>query len=343
MILLGAFLLLLTALLYAGSLVNLLTMHGSDPAGNSLSLAYAVFMEIGLWVLLAFLSLIAGRKSGELSKGAAVAAIVLLPASGAAAVAAIHLLSDSFYQSRWPMVIPILAPVLILAVALWVYLPAWRQAIPSATAGSVTASALLVLSIAPWPAVIYRARHRVTDQAQAEADWKADEPRRVEQARRENLAAFQKLTPASELSEWLEFRQPGNELREQALEAIRRLPRRQADAEEMMGRGLDYFWEDVARLDLTATPLICERARIFLRERARDIQPPHPEDPPRFRLMKERVEPYLPTMQWLVDQRCECDRELAAIETAVRIYPDLPERNQVLGMLRQIRQSGTRR
>jgi hypothetical protein len=341
--LLGAFLLLLTALLYAISLVNLLTMHGSDPAGNSLSQAYAVFIVIGLWVLLAVLSLIAGLKGGGMPKGAAVAAMVLLPASGAAAVAAIHLLSDRFYQSRWPIVIPILAPVLIVAVAVWVYLPAWRQAVPAATAGPVIASALLVLSIAPWPAVVYRARHRVADQARAEADWKADEPRRVEQARRENLAAFQKLTSASELSEWLAFRQPGNELREQALEAIRGLPRRQADAEEMMRRGLDYFWEDVARLDLTATPPICERGRLFLRERARDIQPPHPEDPPRFGLMKERVEPYLPTMQWLVDQRCECDTELAAIEGAVRIYPDSPERNQVLEMLRQIRQSGTRR
>jgi hypothetical protein len=173
---------------------------------------------------------------------------------------------------------------------------------------------LLILSIAPWPTMRYRSRHRATDQVDAEA-------RRIVVDREENRAAFHKLTQDSELSEWLAFRAPDNPLRVQALEGIRRLPRRQADAEELMRRGLDSFWEDVPELDLQATPVICERARHFLLERA------------------ERIEPYLPTFQWLVDQHCKCDPELAAIETAVQIYPDSPERNRVLAALTRIRQS----
>jgi hypothetical protein len=56
-----------------------------------------------------------------------------------------------------------------------------------------------------------------------------------------------------------------------------------------------------------------------------------------FSAMVERVEPYLPTMQWLVDQHCDCDAELAALEATVRIYPDSPERSRFLSALIRIR------
>ena len=54
--------------------------------------------------------------------------------------------------------------------------------------------------------------------------------------------------------------------------------------------------------------------------------------------MRERVDRYLATFQWLVQQGCECEAELAAVEASVRIYPDSPERTQVLAELARIRQ-----
>jgi hypothetical protein len=333
----GALLLLLTIILYVGTVANLATMRDSDPAGNALSQAYAVFMVIALWILLAGLLVIAGLR-GEMPRWAPLAAVLLVPASGAAAVAAVQLLADTFYPARWPIVVPALAPFLIVAFALWAYFPAFRHTVPATAASSISWGVVLLLSIAPWPAVAYRARHGGTDRAKAEAARKADEPRRIEEERQRNLAAFHKLTSESELEEWLAFRTPGNELREQALEGIRRLPRRQGDAELMIRRRRDYFWEDMPKLDLVVTPVICEGARGFLRERAADIQPPHPTDPPSFAFMVERVEPYLPTMGWLVDQHCDCDVELAALEATVHIYPDSPERNRFLSALTRIRQ-----
>jgi hypothetical protein len=333
----GALLLLLTIILYVGTVANLTTIHDSDPAGNSLSQAYAVFMVIALWILLAALLVVAGLK-GEMPRWAPLAAVLLLPASGAAALAAVRLLSDAFYRAQWPIVIPAVSPLVIIAFALWAYLPAFRGAVPATAASAISGTIILLLSIAPWPAVAYRARHGGADRSKAEAARQADEPRRVEEERRRNLEAFHKLTSESELEEWLRFRTPGNELREQALEGIRRLPRRQADAELMIARRLDYFWDDVPQLDLAATPVICEGARAFLRERARDIQPALPSDPPSFSAMVERVEPYLPTMQWLVDQHCDCDAELAALEATVRIYPDSPVRSRFLSALTRIRQ-----
>ena len=332
----GALVLLLTTILYVGTVANLTTMHGSDPAGNALSQAYAVFMVIGLWILLAALLLIAGLR-GQMPRWAPLAALLLLPASGAAALAAVQLLADTFYRAKWPIVIPAVAPLLVIGFALWAYLPALRHAVPAAAASSISWSIVLLLSVAPWPAVAYRARHGAADRAKAEAVWKAEEPRRLEAERQRNLAAFHKLTSESELEQWLAFRIPGNTLREQALEGIRRLPRRQADAELMIRRRLDYLWEDMPELDLVATPVICDGARAFLRQQREDIRPARPSDPPSFAVMVERVEPYLPTMQWLVDQHCDCEAELAALAATVRIYPDSPERNRFLEALTRIR------
>jgi hypothetical protein len=337
MTVLGALLLIVATILYVGTVANLATMHDSDPAGNALSRVYAVFMLIVLWILLAALLVIASLR-GAMPRWAPLAAVVLLPASGAAALAAAQLLADPFYTARWPIIIPALAPLAIIAYALWVYLPSIHKAVPATAASWAVWSMVMLLSLAPWPAVAYRKRHGETDRARAEAARKADEPRRIEEERQRNLEAFHQLTSESELEQWLEFRAPGNELREQALEGIRRLPRRQADAELMIARRLDYFWDDVPNLDLVASPAICEGARAFLRERVTDIRPLHPSDPPSFAFMVERVEPYLPTMQWLVDHHCDCDAELAALEATVRVYPDSPERGRFLSALTRIRQ-----
>jgi hypothetical protein len=336
MTIISGLLALLTILLYVGSIVNLVTMNKSDPAGNALSQAYGVFLEIGVWVLLAILSIVAATRD-KASNVAIALGFLLVPAAGAASVCAASLLADSFYRARWPMIIPIVAPLLVLGTALWMFLPPVRAMIPSMPAGAIVALALVVLSIAPWPAVVYRSKHRAEDQAAARAAWDADAPRRAEQEREENRQKFARLTSDSPLSDWLEFRLPSNELREQALAGIRKLPRRQADAEEMMQRGLDWFWDDIPYLDLTLTPPIRDRARIFLEERIRDITPIHPDDPPQFTYMVDRIDPYLGTLQWLVEQKCECDDQLERLDHVIRMYPTTPDGERVLAALGTIR------
>jgi hypothetical protein len=49
--------------------------------------------------------------------------------------------------------VPALAPPLLLAYAAWLYFPALRVKISPRLAEGVTWGVLLLLSVAPWPAV----------------------------------------------------------------------------------------------------------------------------------------------------------------------------------------------
>ena len=101
----------------------------------------------------------------------------------------------------------------------------------------------------------------------------------------------------------------------------------------MLRQGSDYFWDDWPNLNLEASPVVCEAARKFLRERAKDIEPHNPAEPPNFSYMVDRIDPYLSTMKWLIEHRCGCEAELAALADVLRLYPDSADRNRVLQVL----------
>jgi|SRR5215510_2876649 len=153
----SAILLLITVLLYIGSIANILTMNASDPAGNGLSQSFAVLIAIALWILIAILLIIGGIK-GEMPIWSAVSALLLHPASCAATLAAIRLMSGQLNKTHWPIVIPVLAPALMIAYAGWAYLPSFRAAVPASTASAAVWGTILVLSVAPWPLVTKRSR-----------------------------------------------------------------------------------------------------------------------------------------------------------------------------------------
>src|SRR5277367_1225093 len=100
------------------------TLHGSDAAGNAMSNAFTTLAGIALWVLLAIFLLMAGLRRG-FPAWATVAAILLVPASAVAALRTVDMLSGN-YNGKWPLVVPCLAPLLILAYWVWIYLPALR-------------------------------------------------------------------------------------------------------------------------------------------------------------------------------------------------------------------------
>lgn len=341
MTILGAILLVITALLYAGAVGLITSINSSDPAGNGLTQSFAFLTTIALWIFLGALLLLAATK-GEMPGWAAGAACVLVPASGAAAIAAVGLLKDSFYHAKWPLVIPALAPALMMAFALWAYFPGLRNALPALGVSAIVWGSLLILSLAPWPTVAHRARHGKADRAQADAAWKAGEPARAETARQKNLVEFRALTPASELRDWLLFVAPSNELRDQALAAIRQLARRQADAEAMLRQGSFFDWEDLPLLDLEVTPTVGEAARKFLREKTQALQPHRPESPPQFRFVADQVESCPAIFEWLVNNRCACAAELDALVATVRIYHAEPKREEFLATLTRIRAAMTR-
>src|SRR5262249_42323223 len=143
-------------------------MH-SDPAGNALSQSFAFLTTVALWLFLAA-RLIAARMKGGMPRWASVAAFVLVPASGAAAVGAVSLLTDLFYNSKWPAVVPALAPPLIIAAALWAFVPDLGGFISTSYANAFTWSA----------AMVYRNLHREADRAKAAVVHIANEPKNGE-------------------------------------------------------------------------------------------------------------------------------------------------------------------
>jgi hypothetical protein len=78
----------LILLLWALSLATLADLAGSDAAGNALAQAYAAIELIALWLLLAALAALAWLK-GKMPGPAALAALILIPASGVAALQAL--------------------------------------------------------------------------------------------------------------------------------------------------------------------------------------------------------------------------------------------------------------
>jgi hypothetical protein len=333
-------LLIVTAMAYACLIATLLTLHNSDAAGNGLSQAFGALVTVVLWILLSGLMIVAGSK-GSMPPWTSAIALFLVPASGAAALAAGQLLGSTFYRAKWPLVVPILLPLLLVGFALWAYLPLFQAILSPAMAGAWTWGAVLVLSLLPWPQVIYRSRYGAAEQAKAQAEWEAAAPQRAEEERQRNLAAFRQLTPASSFADWQHFFNRDNELRVEALTAFRQLPERQSQIDSHLQRGYDHLIDDLQDFDPQPTSVVCDAARRHLKQKVADLTPRNPADPPDFAYMLDRIEPSLPAIQWLVAHQTGCDAELDAIEIAVRLYPDSAVRRQFLNAFAAARQSLT--
>jgi hypothetical protein len=180
-----------------------------------------------------------------------------------------------------------------------------------------------------------RSRDGAVQRAKVEEASQVEQAKEAELKHQENLARFQKLTPESSLWDWLQFTTNGNELRDSAFAGIRQLPRRQADAEEMIGLGLDLPMMELSHLDLQITPKFCGIARQFLRKDAESFRPKTSEPAP-YQVVAFRMERHLLTLRWLEAHDCDCDAAVTAYETTARLYPDSPERAQYLATLARL-------
>ncbi len=124
-------LLVLSFFLWIGVSANLTTMNQSDAAGNALAQAFAVLLIIGLWILLAILTIMAAVQGG-MPRWAVVIALIGVAASGAAAVAIESLLEGRGGPKlgSWALVIPMGAPWILAIYASWAYFPAVRAFVP---------------------------------------------------------------------------------------------------------------------------------------------------------------------------------------------------------------------
>lgn len=324
------------ALLWLGLVVTVATLNESDPAGNGLSQAYGVFMTIGLWVALALLLLVAGAR-GRLPAGVGLAAVMLVPLTGAATLAAIELLRHPASSvARWPIVIPALAPPLLMGWAAWALWPTLRGLVPVGVAGFGVGGLLLLIGLAPWPLLLSQGRQARARRAGVTAAFEAGQASAAAGQRRQDRARFDALAPDAPLWQWLEFTADGNALREEALAAIRRLPRRQADAEALLGRGHEQPLRELPALDLAPTPALCTAAVEFMRQDAERLRRTAANQP-LYSEIGPRLERFLPALRWLVERGCECEPALVEQEAAARHYPADVAARRYLNTLAELR------
>ena len=293
----------LALLFYALTLATLSDLAGSDAAGNGYAQAYAAIEIIIVWSLLAVIAIIAGVK-GAIAWPAALVAAILIPASGFVSFEVLELLSrPRLPPFLWPLIIPALAPLLIMSFSIWALFPSLRARIPESVAAGVIwgATLLLCVAIVPFDKMREHADDLVAD---AQAKYDAD---------------LAKLPPDAPLWDWAPFLDTRNSTKQSELLAhIRTLDRRQSDAELMLERG-DFPLRYLGSLDLTPTASICDKARALLRRQVEPLMLKS-RNSKRYAEIAEPVSNALTAMKWLVGYECSCDAESLAWETMAKTY-----------------------
>ncbi|HTQ84050.1 MAG TPA: hypothetical protein VMI47_12360, partial [Pseudolabrys sp.] len=288
----GVGLAVLALMVYALMLATLSDLAGSDAAGNAYARAYGAIEIVVLWLLLALMTAIAALKGG-MPWPAIIAAVVLIPASGVAAMSAEDLLArPDISPFLRPLIIPALVPPLIAAFSFWALLPRLRAAIaPRAAAGAIW-GAILVLTLVILP---MQERREVADDEFAAA-------------RKKFAVDFARLPADAPLWDWVPFLQTPDETRvSAALARIRALGRRQSDAEVMLDR-VDFPLGFLGRFDLTPTQTLCDKARKQLLQTVQPLVLTTANSKP-YAQVATQVAGALAAMQWLVGYGCNSDAE----------------------------------
>jgi hypothetical protein len=296
---------LLALLLWVVQLATLADLSGSDPAGNALAQAYAAVEIVVLWALLSVLMIIA-VVGGAMSRPATLAAFILVPVSGLAAMTASGLLAKPDVSPYlWPITIPALVPPLVVAFCFWALIPSMRAAVPAGFAAGIVWGATLTLCVSVGPLVHMRNLANGLEAA----------------ARAKNDADLASLPPNSPLWQWTPFLATRDDTKAGAvLDRIRRLDRRQSDAEVMLDRG-DFPLLYLGSFDLDPTPTLCDKARSLLRRRVEPLASKSQHSRPYSEIAGE-VAVAVAAMDWLIDYDCPCDAESLAWESMANAYRD---------------------
>lgn len=292
----------------------------SDPAGNAMAQGFAGLGIILLWVLLSILALITATK-GAMPKWAR-GALLLVPASGVAAIAALELLArPGSAPWHWPLVIPALVPPLIATYCLWTLVrPAMTNARAAAFLGAVA-----LISAAIVPMVAIRAAG-VANEENTDAKLRAA------------LAALPADAPLSEFLPFLKARD--QRIASDARARIASLARRQSDAETMLARG-ELPLGEMAAFGLDMTPVLCESARAELRRRVAPLIPATPDTVP-YSVVEPEVRAALNAMFWLTGYGCAVDAESLAWETMAKAHRNAGYDVNLLAAMREPGRLGKR-
>jgi hypothetical protein len=301
----------LTLVVWAGMIAGIFNQpSGHDAIGAGILTALVMLL---LWGLLLALLWMSGAREA-MPKWAKVLAWILHPASFAASLAVLDRVNRS--DGSWLIVVPVAAPFMLAAYASWNYFPAVRAAIPAPVAGSVAWGVLFVLAILPWAYMIQEDSESEARQLHAIAKSDAFEGT---ENRAASLVDLQKLTDDTPLWRWLDFANPRMGVREEAFVGIRKLSRRQADADEMLKEGSTHFLVELPNLDLEPTPAIIAAHKKYVLGLTAEIERPDAGSV-KYSWVADRIDEYLPSIQWMAERHCGCSAEVAVLEAGVRKY-----------------------
>ena len=303
---------------------------GDAAMGQAIVWIYCCILTILTWGCLSGLLIVTGGRD-LLPAWVGVAAVLLVPASGFAAFAAMYLLDKT--PARWPLAVPLGIPLLVCLYVVALHQPSWRSTVAGWAISGAVWAVVAALCVAVVPALSYKLgeadRREVARQA-ALAD-----PVRKARRRQEGLAKLQAMTPEMPLESWLDLLQPENEVRADALASLRQSSHRQSDMERLVEDRNNAFYLGLApELDLEASEPLCRALNSHLWDAAFLAQ-----------LNGERRHSYEPDrslqwVPWFTAHGCDCNQGLANMEETVRkYYPDSPERQKGLAQLGALKSS----
>ena len=228
-------------------LPGLTSLDSSDAAGNAMAQGLTALVVVIVWILLAIVALLCWAK-GRMPAWAGLAALLLVPGSCIAAFGALEMLGHSNLPPfAWPVVAVAAPPPLILAYCLWAITPLVRRRLPEKAMSIGVWGAVLALSLSVVAMQSVRDA-ALEKKAAALAAWRAE----IE------------ATPAdAPLWRWTALLGRGFYDEGAVIDKIRKLDRRQSDAETMLKRG-DFPLADLNRFDLDPTPGVCFGAKAEL-------------------------------------------------------------------------------
>ena len=128
-------------------------------------------------------------------------------------------------------------------------------------------------------------------------------------------------TPAdAPLWQWTRLLGRGFYDEDAVIDKIRKLDRRQSDAEAMLKRG-DFPLADLNRFDLDPTPAVCLGAKAELQAQVAPLAAAKPQARP-YSDVSDKVDAALAAMSWLVGYGCAVDAESQAWQTMAEGYRD---------------------
>jgi hypothetical protein len=326
-------LIILAGFLYAGMMVCFADVRNNDAFGRGLAAAFGAIIGTVLWLAMSGLLIIAAIK-GAMSRGAAVACFILMPASCTAMWIAGDAYAAGDSSAIW---VAALLPPLIVLYALRARLPSLRQRISEGVANIVLGGVIVLLTATPLVKSALPVPRDSEAEARAMVEEKArqdKEEQRQQESRTREEARFASLTPDSSLRDYLDFLMGGDSHYLKALAGARLVKSRQADAVALLQEGKIDRLADLWQYDIDPASM-CVAYGGALAGMASNIAPGLPNSLG----VALDIERQLPNIKWLVAGRCDFASIFEPLEKNLRIVADSSRITKLADTLTELRQT----